>query len=143
MVWVPDDDVLLELARTVVGVSTRAAGRLGGVSVTQLRALTVIAAAGAGRTGLLAEELGMSASAATRLADRLVLARLVRRETALTDRREVLLRLTSDGVDVLDRYDDLRLTELRALLDAVPDRSAVVAALGQLVGARSAVEVAR
>ena len=143
MVRLPGDDVLLELARTVVGVSTRAAGRLGGVSVTQLRALTLIAAAGAGRTGLLAEELGVSASAATRLADRLVLAGLVRRETALTDRREVLLRLTPDGVEVLDRYDDLRLTELRALLDAVPDRSAVLDAVAQLVAARSTVEMAR
>ena len=100
----------------------------------QLRALTLIAAAGAGRTGLLAADLGVSASAATRLADRLVLAGLVRRETALTDRREVLLRLTPDGAAVLDRYDDLRLVELRARLDAVPDRSAVLDAVAQLLG---------
>lgn len=138
-----DDAVLLDLARTVVGISTRVAGRLGGVSVTQLRALTVIAAAGAGRTGLLAVELGVSASAATRLADRLVLAGLVRRETTLTDRREVLLRLTPDGAAVLDRYDDLRLIELRALLGAAPDRAAVVDAIGQLVGGRRPTEAAR
>ena len=137
-----DDEVLLGLARTVVGISTRAAGRLGGVSVTQLRALTVIAAAGAGRTGLLAAEFGDSASSASRLADRLVLAGLVRRETALTDRREVLLRLTPDGAAVLDRYDELRLVELRALLDAAPDRAAVLDAVGHLVGDRRPAEVA-
>ena len=34
-----DDAVLLDLARTVVGSSPRAAADLGGVSVTQLRAL--------------------------------------------------------------------------------------------------------
>lgn len=139
-----DDAVLLELARTVVGVSTRAAGLLGGVSVTQLRALTLIGSWGAGRPGWLADELGVSASAASRLADRLVLAGLVRRETALTDRREVLLRLTPAGAGVLHRYDELRLTELRALLDAVPDRSSVVDAVAQLVaGGRRPVEVAR
>ncbi len=138
-----DDGLLLELARTVVGISTRAAGRLGGVSVTQLRALTLVAAAGAGRTGSLAAELGVSASSASRLADRLVLAGLVRRETALTDRREVLLRLTPDGAAVLDRYDDLRLVELRALLDAAPDRSGILDALAQLVGDRRPVEPAR
>ena len=37
-----ENDVLLVLARGVVGVTTCAAGRLGGVSVTQLRALTVL-----------------------------------------------------------------------------------------------------
>lgn len=137
-----DDALLLELARAVVGISTRVAGRLGGVSVTQLRALTLIAAAGAGRTGLLAADLGVSPSAATRLADRLVLAGLVLRETALTDRREVLLRLTPDGAAVLDRYDDLRLVELRALLDASSDRTVVLDAIGQLVGERRPTEVA-
>ena len=138
-----EDAVLLDLARTVVGISTRAAGRLGGVSVTQLRALTVIAAAGGGRTGLLAAELGISASSASRLADRLVLAGLVRRETAVTDRREVHLRPTPEGLRLLERYDELRLPELRALLDAVPDRSAVLDAVGRLVGSRAPAEVAR
>ena len=138
-----DDAVLLDLARTVVGISTRAAGRLGGVSVTQLRALTVIAAAGGGRTGLLAAELGISASSASRLADRLVLAGLVRRETAVTDRREVHLRPTPDGLRLLEHYDELRLTELRALLDAVPEPSSVVGAIAQLVGGRRPAGVAR
>ena len=141
----PDDEALLDLARTVVGLATRAAGLLGGISVTQLRALTLIGAEGVGRTGWLADELGVTASAGSRLADRLVLAGLVRRETAVTDRREVLLRLTPDGVEVLDRYDDLRLTELRALLDAVPDRSTVLDAVAQLVtaGERGPARVAR
>jgi DNA-binding MarR family transcriptional regulator len=138
-----EDETLLDLARTVVGVSTRAAGRLGSISVTQLRALTVVAASGTARTGLLAGELGVSPSAASRLADRLVLAGWVRRETAPTDRREVLLRLTPDGERVLDRYDELRLTELRALLDRVPDRSSVLDGVAQLVGARETAEVAR
>ena len=135
-----DDEVLLALARTVVGVSTRAAGQLGGVSVTQLRALTLVGAAGAARPGALAGELGVSASAATRLAARLVLAGLVRRETAPADRREVLLRLTPEGAEVLDRYDELRLVELRALLDAVPDRSSVLDAVARFAGAGSPAE---
>ena len=127
-----DDEVLLRLARTLVGISTRAAGLLGGVSVTQLRALTLVDAAGVGRPGQLADELGISPSAASRLADRLVLAGLVRRETAISDRREVLLRLTPAGRAVLDRYDELRLPELRALLDAVPDPAAARVVLEQL-----------
>jgi DNA-binding MarR family transcriptional regulator len=138
-----DDEVLLALARVVVGISTRAAGRLGGISVTQLRALTLVGAGGAARPGALAGELGVSPSAATRLADRLVLAGLVRRETAPADRREVLLRLTAEGAAVLDRYDELRLTELRERLDAVPDRSSVLDAVARFAGAGSPAEAVR
>lgn len=123
----PDDETLLHLARTVTGISTRTAGRLGGNSVTQLRALTVIAAAGSARTGLLAAEFGVSASSASRL----------------TDRREVRLRLTPVGQELLERYDELRLAELRSLLDAVPGRSDVLDALVQLVGGRRPTEATR
>ncbi|MGY1635330.1 MarR family transcriptional regulator [Geodermatophilus sp. SYSU D00742] len=122
-----DDEVLLTLARAVVGVSTRAAGRLGGVPVAQLRALTVLAGLDGGKLAALADVLGTGVSAASRLVDRLVVAGLADRQPAPHTRREVVLRPTGAGRALLDRYDDLRLTELRVALDGLPaDRRAAV-----------------
>src|SRR3954452_2059323 len=74
-----EDDVLLALARTVVAISTRAADQLGGISVVQLRALTVLREVGTVNLGRVAEEMGVALSTASRLVDRLVRAGLVDR----------------------------------------------------------------
>jgi DNA-binding MarR family transcriptional regulator len=115
-----DDEVLLRLARTVVGISMRAADRLGGVSVVQLRALTVLRDFGTANLGQLSEELGVTVSTASRLVDRLVAADLVQRRPAPHSRREVELSVTGSGQAVLDRYDDLRLVDLQVCLAQLP-----------------------
>ena len=131
----PEDDVLLRLARTVVGISTRAADGLGRLSVVQLRALTVLRGLGAGNLGQLASGMGVTVSTSSRLVDRLVAAGLVDRRPSPRSRREVALVVTGPGVEMLERYDELRLVELRALLDRLPSdrRPSVLAALGELV----------
>ena len=128
-----EDEVLLQLARTVVGISTRAADRLGALSVVQLRALTVLRDAGVANLNQLAQGMGIAVSTASRLADRLVAAGLVDRQPSARSRREVALGVTARGADVLDRYDGLRSVELRGLLDGIaPDRRAdVVDALAE------------
>lgn len=127
-----EDDVLLRLARGVVGISTRAADRLGGVSIVQLRALTVLRTLGEANLGRLAQGMGVTVSTASRLVDRLVASGLVERAPSPRSRRELALSLAPAGWGLLDQYDRLRLEELRAGLDAVPvdERSDVVAALG-------------
>jgi DNA-binding MarR family transcriptional regulator len=134
---VPSDDALLDLARAVVGVSTRAAGRLGGISVTQLRALTVLGSLDGGNLVALAEQLGIAVSTASRLVDRLVTAGLADRQPAPHTRREVVLRPTEAGRSRLACYDDLRLAELRAALDALPAgrRADVLSALTEFATA--------
>jgi DNA-binding MarR family transcriptional regulator len=124
----PEDTVLLELARAVVGVSVAAADRLGGVSMVQLRALTVLRGLGTATLGELARRMGVTVSTASRLVDRLVTAGFVVREPAAHSRRELALRTSTCGSALLDRYDDDRLVALRAALQDVADRAAVVAA---------------
>ena len=122
-----EDDVLLQLARTVVGISTRAADQLGTLSVVQLRALTILRDDGVANLNQLAVGMGIAVSTASRLADRLVTAGLVDRQPSTRSRREVALAVTDLGADVLQRYDGLRLGELRRLLDGLaPGRRADV-----------------
>lgn len=130
------DDVLLHLARTVVGISARAADQLGRLSVVQLRALTVLRGLGGTSLGRLAAGMGVAPSTASRLVDRLVAAGLAAREPAPHSRRELVLTVTARGQEILDRYDGFRLTELRALLDALPAerREPVLAALAEFAG---------
>jgi DNA-binding MarR family transcriptional regulator len=127
-----EDDVLLRLARSVVGISTRAADRLGGVSIVQLRALTVLRALGEANLGGLATAMGVTVSTASRLVDRLVTSGLVDRQPSPRSRRELALTLAPAGLGLLDQYDRLRLEALRAGLHALPGdaRSDVVAVIG-------------
>lgn len=123
-----EDAVLLELARAVVGVSTAAADRLGGVSVVQLRALTVLSDLGTATLGELAGGMGVTVSTTSRLVDRLVAGGLVVRETSPHSRRTLALRMSPAGTALLDRYDDDRLVAFRAALRQVADPDAVLAA---------------
>ncbi|MGX5656541.1 MarR family transcriptional regulator [Geodermatophilus nigrescens] len=127
------DEVLLGLARAVVGVSTRAAGELGTVSVVQLRALTVLRQRPDLALAELARGVGGGVSTTSRLVDRLVAAGWVDRRPSPASRRAVSLRLTESGEGLVRRYDALRLAELRAALDGVPPgrRAAVLAALAE------------
>ena len=137
----PDDETLLALARTVMGISTAAADRLGGVSVVQLRALTVLRDLGTATLGELADGMGVTVSTTSRLVDRLVAAGLVRREASRRSQRELALQVAPDGGALLDRYDEDRLDGLRSALDRLPDdlRTTALAAFTAFSGADVAV----
>jgi DNA-binding MarR family transcriptional regulator len=115
------DEALLEAARTIMRISLQAADRLGGVSVVQLRALTVLHRTEDANLAQLAEGMGVTVSTTSRLVDRLVAAGLVDRRTAEHTRREIALRLTGLGRATLDRYDELRVAGLRGCLDTLPE----------------------
>ncbi|WP_164704301.1 MarR family winged helix-turn-helix transcriptional regulator [Blastococcus litoris] len=138
-----EDDALLRLARTVVGASMRAADQLGQPSVVQLRAVGVLDGLGVANLGRLAADLGIAVSTTSRLVDRLVAAGLVDRRQSPHSRREVALSVTPRGSEVLGRYDELRLGELRDLLAGLPAnrRPEVVAALAEFAGAATEVQV--
>jgi DNA-binding MarR family transcriptional regulator len=140
MVRSAQDQELLLLARAVMGISTRAAERLGDISVVQLRALTVLRELGEANLGQLAVGLGVTVSTTSRLVDRLVAADLVERRPSPRTRREIELTVSPEGAVTLDRYDDLRLEGLRAGLTGVPEerRDDVLAALLEFGAAASA-----
>jgi DNA-binding MarR family transcriptional regulator len=110
--------------------SLRAADQLDEVSVIQLRALTVLRAAPDANLAQLAEGMGVTVSTTSRLVDRLVAADLVDRRPAPRTRREIALRLTARGEQTLDRYDDLRLADLRRRIELLPEAERAAAVIG-------------
>lgn len=120
MATMTGDDALLGVARTLVGIATRAADRLGAVSIVQLRALTILREMDVANLAQLAEGMGVTVSTTSRLVDRLVAAGMVDRRRAVHSRREIALTLTEHGQATLDRYDQLRLEGMHTLLDRLP-----------------------
>lgn len=123
---------LLTASRVLVAVSSRSlAGVADALTMTQFRCLVVLSTHGVIRLNRLAELLGVNASTALRTVDKLVLASLVTRTENPTDRREVLLDLTTAGRAVVDQTTRRRRTEIAAIVDQMPPnrRAEIVAAL--------------
>ena len=113
------EGALLGAVRAIMRVSLHAADQIGTVSVVQLRALTVLADAGECNLARLADGVGVTASTTSRLVDRLIAADLVQRRRAPHAAREVVITLTRRGRATLDRYDQLRLDDLRRCLEVL------------------------
>lgn len=130
------DEVLLEMLRMAVSVSVRAADEIGDLSPVQLRALTVLSQQEGANLVQLADGMGVTVSTASRLVDRLVAAGLADRRPSPFTRREISLSLSPDGRSLLERYDAIRLEELRARLELLDDaqREDVLRGLSVLVG---------
>jgi DNA-binding MarR family transcriptional regulator len=75
------------------------------VTSTQITAMQLVHRLAARTPGELAELLGVSNAAGTKLVDRLVARGLAVRRQAITDRREMELSLTPRGREMLSRYD--------------------------------------
>lgn len=104
-----------------------------GITMTQAKLLYVVIAAGRLRMSELAARLGIGSSSATELADRLVELGLLTRHADPDDRRQVVVTATAEAEDLLERFRELNLRQLRELLGrldavelAVVDRSLVV-----------------
>lgn len=120
----PED--LREEAFTLLGrVVTRSdPGRLEawaglGLTMTQLRVLFTVRTEGGISAGTLAENLGVTPPTLTRIMDRLVSNRLVRREPDENDRRLVRHHLTREGlrtVEEMERTGRARLNSILAQL---------------------------
>jgi DNA-binding MarR family transcriptional regulator len=131
-----EDEVLLAAARLVVGISVRAADRIGEASLVQLRALTVLSELPGANLMQLAKGMGVTVSTTSRLVDRLVTAGLVERRPSELTRREISISLTPVGEQVLQRYDGMRVSSLHARLEQLGarQRRAAMQALEKLVG---------
>ncbi|MFF6997309.1 MarR family winged helix-turn-helix transcriptional regulator [Streptomyces sp. NPDC008313] len=129
---------VMAASRLVVAISARALASTADVlTLPQLRALVVLSTCGPVKLATMASTLGVNPSTALRMAERLESLDLVDRKTNPDNRREVVLRLTPAGQDMVDRVLTHRRTEVRALVERLPDetRAVLVPALKALTEA--------
>lgn len=130
----PDRDVLLGslamASRALMGVAIRSVNVAAPtVTVTQHRALVLLAGGSHSTVGALASQLGVDPSNASRLCDRLEKGGMIERLRSKDDRRAVTLRLTPNGHEVLRAVHATRCEELGRLLgDATTDEIAEIVA---------------
>jgi DNA-binding MarR family transcriptional regulator len=135
---VSDEDVaeaVLRASRVLVAVAARSLAAVEhDVTLPQYRALVVLASRGPLRPTELAELLAVHPSTVTRLCDRLVAKRLVRRGASSANRREVSIRLTPKGTRLVDAVTERRRDEIAAVAARIPsrERAATVRALHAL-----------
>jgi len=131
-------EALQAATRVLAGVALRSLDILdSAVTLPQFRLLAVLADLGPTPSGRAARALGLDPSTVTRLADRMVAAGHVARGTNPQHRGVVTLELTASGRDLVAAADAWRRHELARIMArlAPPQRAAVTAALGLLVGA--------
>jgi DNA-binding MarR family transcriptional regulator len=108
------------------------ASQLGGLRLgfTQLAALYVLADGGVTTVSDLADTLGRSPSATSRLVDGLVRRRLVERRAELEDRRQKTLWLTQRGKALLRVVDRARADQFLSALRPMPPAERALIAMG-------------
>jgi DNA-binding MarR family transcriptional regulator len=135
-------DAVLSASRVLVAIAARSLAEAGEeVTLTQYRALVVFASRGPQSMASLAEAVAVTPATASRLCDRLVKKKLVRRRSDRHDRRQVRLALTETGRHLVDTVTARRRQEIAQLMAAIAPKTqeSVVIALTQL--AQSAGEV--
>lgn len=126
----------MSISRVLIGLTARTlAERNVDVTLSQYRALVVLASRGPQRTMDLAVELGVQSSTATRMCDRLIRKGLVRRFQRPDDRRVSWLGLTGEGKDLVGQTMRQRRAAIAELVDAValPEPATLAASLTALV----------
>lgn len=132
---------LVELSRLLVSVAYRSLDASSTpVPLPQFRALVLLSRNGPCTAGGLAAELDMVPSTATRLCDKLVAAKWVRRITKPDNRREVELTLTPAGEKFAQEVLGRRAAEFEQILSQMPpeSRQALAEALPELLAAADA-----
>ena len=108
---------MLAASRVLIGVAARSLAAVEDtVTLTQVRALVIIASRGPLHLAALAEDMGVHPSNATRACDRLVAAGLLDRRDNPADRRHLLLTLTDAGRELVDGVMDRRRAAIGQIL---------------------------
>jgi DNA-binding MarR family transcriptional regulator len=132
----PDDvealtSALLTASRVLVAVSARSLGAAAErVTLPQFRMLVLLANYGETNLVSLAEKLMVNPSTALRMVDRLVDGGFMGRHVNPASRREVLLRLTPAGRQIVDEVTIRRRSEIAAIVAGMSplERTVVVKA---------------
>lgn len=101
-----------------------------GLGFTQLAALYAIGGVQTLTIADLAEQIGRSHSATSRLVDGLVRRRLVRRAEEVADRRQRTLELSAEGRALLAQIDHARAEEFVAIVRPLPPAERALIAMG-------------
>jgi DNA-binding MarR family transcriptional regulator len=101
-----------------------------GIGFTQLAALYTVAGPGSLTVGDLAEQLARSPSATSRLVDGLVRRGYLDRDEEVADRRQRVLRLTSEGVSLLSTVDRARADQFLGVVRPMPMAERTLVAMG-------------
>lgn len=110
-------DAVLAGSRVLVGVAARSLAVSGeDVTLPQIRTLVTLAYSGAQRTVDLADQLDVNSSTATRMVDRLVRRKLVRREPHPEDGRATRVMITEEGREVVATVMSRRRSEFLKIL---------------------------
>ncbi|MEK0099004.1 MarR family transcriptional regulator [Streptomyces sp. A475] len=132
-------EAVMTASRLLVAVSARALAKAGSaLTLPQLRALVVLEESGPVKLASLAATLGVNSSTALRMVDRLEAGGLVDRRVNPGNRREVVLRLTEPGSDVVHAVLEHRRREITSLVSRLPAE----VRSGLVVGLRALVDVA-
>lgn len=114
-------DAVLAANRVFVAVASKAlASSTPEVTLPQFRALVLLDANGTMTVAQLAKAMGVVPSTATRMCDRLVAKKLIRREVDRGNRRQMLLSLRERGEALLAESTRRRKQEISRLLRAIP-----------------------
>ncbi len=131
------EDIQRLFPRILRYLEAEASRELIGLEVTpsQMNALFALYGTATLPMGELADQLGLTESAATRLVDRLINMNLVRRERADQDRRVVLVRLSSYGQQLAELVFERRQGQFTRFAERMDQQSrdALIYGLSQLL----------
>jgi DNA-binding MarR family transcriptional regulator len=114
-------DAVLTASRLLVAVSARSIAAVDeSITLAQFRLLVVLSTRGAVNLAMLAEQLGVNPSTATRMIDRLISAGLVSREINPASRREVVVTLTTTGAAVVRQVTQRRRRDIARIVSRMP-----------------------
>ena len=105
----------LQASRALVGIAARSLAELDDVTLPQWRSLVLISSSERTTVSDLASDLGVHPTTATRLCDRLVRKRLIRRNEAPEDRRQTILHLTAAGERLVQEVTATRQADIAAI----------------------------
>lgn len=114
-------DAVMAAARVLVAVVANSVSEVEDqVTLPQLRVLVLLATRGPLNLVAVAVSMGVHPSNATRAVERLVVAGLVHRRDDPTDRRHVILTLTSDGQALVDSVFARRRAAIEQVVQRMP-----------------------
>jgi DNA-binding MarR family transcriptional regulator len=112
---------LLTASQVLVGVAATSVAEIEGtVTLAQFRVLVLLDTRGESTVPGLATSLGVHASTALRLVERLLAAGLVARDDAATNRRDTVIRLSQPGAELVWRVTDRRRAEIARIVRNMP-----------------------
>ena len=117
-------DAVMLAARVLVAITARSMAVLEEqLSLPQLRVLVMVERDGPLNLGAVARGLGVHPSNATRACDRLVAAGLLHRGEDAGDRRNLVLKLTAQGNQLVQTVIGHRRSAIQEVLGRMPDQS--------------------